>query len=135
MLRIRKETGAIATSASSASRRWRLEWPIGSQFMYHATSAFWVLAEILERRSGKEFRQFVAERIATPLGIPDLRVGCPLNLQSRVAQVIHVSQALTNDERKKMGLPPLPETEVTEDAINGFNNPECWKRGFPAVVA
>jgi CubicO group peptidase (beta-lactamase class C family) len=112
-------------------KTWRLEWPVASQFMYHATSGFWVLAEILERRSGKEFRQFVAERIATPLGIPDLRVGCPLDLQSRVADVIHVSQALTNDERKKMGLPPLPETEVTEDAINGFNNPKVREAGVP----
>jgi CubicO group peptidase (beta-lactamase class C family) len=114
-----------------AFKTWRLEWPVASQYMYHPTSGFWVLAEILERRSGTEFRQFVRERIATPLGIPDLRVGCPLHLQSRVAQVIHVSQALTNDERKKMGLPPLPETEVTEDAINGFNNPKVLEAGVP----
>ena len=45
--------------------------------------------------------------------------------------MIHVSQALTNDERKKMGLPPLPETEVTEDAINGFNDPRVREAGVP----
>ncbi len=112
-------------------KTWRLEWPVASQFMYHPTSGFWVLAEILERRSGKEFRQFVRERIAEPLGIPDLRVGCPMDLQNRVADVIHVSQALSNDERKKMGFPPLPETEVTEDAINGFNNPKVREAGVP----
>lgn len=112
-------------------KTWRLEWPIGKQFVYHATSAFWVLAEILERRSGKEFRQFVSERIAQPLGIPDLRVGCPLNLQNRVADVIHVSQALTNEERRKLGIPEMPETEVTEDAINGFNVPSVREAGVP----
>ncbi len=112
-------------------KSWRLEWPVASQFIYHPTSGFWVLAEILERRSGKEFRQFVRERIATRLGIPDLRVGCPLDLQSRVADVIHVSQALTNEERAKMGIPPLPETEVTEDAIKAFNIPSVREAGVP----
>src|SRR3984893_18287599 len=112
-------------------KTWRLEWPVASQYMYHPTSGFWVLADVLERRSGKEFRQFVRERIATPLGIPDLRVGCPPEFQNRVADVIHVSQALTNEERKKMGLPLMPETEVTEDAINGFNNPKVREAGVP----
>ena len=61
-------------------KTWRLEWPIGSQFMYHATSAFWVLAEILERRSGKEFRQFVPSaspsRSAFPICASDARSIC-----------------------------------------------------------
>ncbi len=63
--------------------KWRLEWPVGSKFEYHPTSGFWVIAEIIERRTGKDFRQFVHERISTPLGLPELRVGLPREYQNR----------------------------------------------------
>ncbi|HXN85409.1 MAG TPA: serine hydrolase domain-containing protein [Candidatus Binataceae bacterium] len=112
-------------------KSWRLEWPIGSKFMYHPTSGFWVLAEIIERRSGKEFRQFVRERIARPLGLDDLNVGLPRAQQNRVADLVHVGEALTAEELKKMGLPPPIETEVTEEAIMGFNNPAVREAGVP----
>lgn len=112
-------------------KSWRLEWPVGSQFMYHPTSGFWVLAEIIERRGGKEFRQFVRERIARPLGLDDLNVGLPRAQQNRVADLVHVGEALTAEELKKMGLPPPIETEVTEEAIMGFNNPSVREAGVP----
>ena len=112
-------------------KTWRLEWPVASKFTYHPTSGFWVIAEIIERQTGKDFRQFVHERISTPLGIPDLRVGLPRNEQGKVADVVHVGEALTNEERQKLGFPPLPETEVTEEAIMGFNRPEVREAGVP----
>ncbi|HKN01411.1 MAG TPA: serine hydrolase domain-containing protein [Candidatus Binataceae bacterium] len=111
--------------------KWRLEWPVGSKFEYHPTSGFWVIAEIIERRTGKNFRDFVRERIALPLGLPELRVGLPRELQNRVADLVYVGDPLTDDERKKLGLPPLPETEVTEDAILGFNRPNVREAGVP----
>jgi CubicO group peptidase (beta-lactamase class C family) len=112
-------------------KSWRLEWPVASQFMYHPTSGFWVLAEIIERRSGQGYREFVRERIAKPLGLPDLHVGLPRELNNRVADLIHVGNPLTDEERKKMGIPPLPETEVTEAAIMGFNDPQVREAGVP----
>ena len=122
-----QENGAIATSGLERFATWRLEWPPGSQYMYHPTSGFGCWGKLSSGgAAGLPIRRRANRRA---VGVPDLRVGCPLNLQSRVAQVIHVSQALTNDERKKMGLPPLPETEVTEDAINGFNNPNGARGG------
>lgn len=112
-------------------KMWRLEWPLGSKFEYHPTSGFWVIAEIIERRTGKDFRQFVRERIAEPLGIPEMYVGLPGALNSRVADLVYVGEPLTNEERKKLGLPDMPETEVTEEAIMGFNNPEVREAGAP----
>ncbi|HXW84356.1 MAG TPA: serine hydrolase domain-containing protein, partial [Candidatus Binataceae bacterium] len=112
-------------------KMWRLEWPVGSKFTYHPTSGFWVIAEIIERQTGADFREFVHRRISTPLGIPDLRVGLPREMQSKVADVIHVSEPLTNEERKKLGLPELPETEVTEEAIMGFNRANVREAGVP----
>ncbi|HZC46635.1 MAG TPA: serine hydrolase domain-containing protein, partial [Candidatus Acidoferrum sp.] len=107
--------------------KWRLEWPLGSKYEYHPTSGFWVIAEIIERRTGKDFRQFVHERISMPLGLPDLRVGVPREYQNRVAQLCYVGEALSDEERKKLGLPAMPETEVTEDAILGFNRPNVME--------
>jgi CubicO group peptidase (beta-lactamase class C family) len=112
-------------------KKWRLEWPVGSKFEYHPTSGFWVIAEIIERRTGKDFRQFVRERIAEPLGIPEMYVGLPGALNSRVADLVHVGEPLTNEERKKLGLPEMPETEVTEEAIMGFDNPAVREAGAP----
>ncbi len=111
--------------------RWRLEWPVGSKFEYHPTSGFWVIAEIIERRTGKDFRQFVHERIATPLGLPELRVGLPREYHQRVAQLCYVGEALSDEERKKLGLPAIPETEVTEEAVLGFNRPQVMEAGAP----
>jgi CubicO group peptidase (beta-lactamase class C family) len=64
---------------------WRLEFPVGERFVYHPTSSFWVLAEIIERRSGHDFRLFVHERIAIPLGLPELRLGIPPSEHGRMA--------------------------------------------------
>ncbi|MBV8139453.1 MAG: beta-lactamase family protein [Deltaproteobacteria bacterium] len=111
--------------------KWRLEWPVGSKLEYHPTSGFWVIAEIIERRSGKDFRDFVRERIALPLGLPELRVGLPREFHDRVAELVYVGEPLSDEERKKLGIPSMPETEVTEEAILGFNRPHVREAGVP----
>ncbi|HXU22587.1 MAG TPA: serine hydrolase domain-containing protein, partial [Tepidiformaceae bacterium] len=102
--------------------KWRLNWEPGSQFVYHATSAHWVLAEIIERRTGKDFRAYVRERILDPMGLTDFYVGLPEGENSRVADVYHVE-------------PPVPPPggwgEVTPDAILSFNRPEVRAVGVP----
>lgn len=111
--------------------KWRLEWPVGSKFEYHPTSGFWVIAEIIERRTGQGFREFVRDRIAKPLGLPEMRVGLPREFQNRVAGLCYVGEPLSDAEREKLGIPPMPETEVTEEAILGFNNPSVREAGVP----
>ncbi len=111
--------------------KWRLEWPVGSRYEYHPTSGFWVLGEIIDRRSGRDFRAFVRERIALALGLPELFVGLPRELGARAADVVYVGEPLSDEERKKLGLPPRPETEITETAILGFNNPAARESGVP----
>jgi len=110
---------------------WRLNWEPGSRFEYHATSSMWVIAEIIERRSGKQYTEFVRDRISLPLGLADLWVGLPDEHHDRVADVVHVGEELTAEERAKLGLPEPPETEVTEDALQGFNNPAARRAGVP----
>ena len=111
--------------------QWRLNWPPGSRFEYHPTSSMWAIAEIVERRSGREFREFVRERIATPLGLPDLYVGLPAEQNGRVAECMYVGEALTSEDYARLGLPEPPVTEVTEDAILNFNRPDVRAVGVP----
>lgn len=110
---------------------WQLQFPVGQRFVYHATSAHWVLGEIIRRRTGLDFRDFVRERIAGPLGIPELALGRAAKDQHRIADLVCVGDALTPADYAKMGFPPPPETEVTEDAILGFNHPVVRESGVP----
>src|SRR3970282_503081 len=62
---------------------WRLNWEPGTRFQYHATSAHWVLAELIERAAGIDFRAFVRTRVLDPCGLTVLRLGMPADEQSR----------------------------------------------------
>ena len=103
--------------------KWRLNWAPGSRFEYHPTSSMWVLAEIIERRAGRPFQDFVREEIALPLGLPNMHLGLPEALNDRVATLEHRGEALTSEGYARLGIPEPPATEVTEEAILGFNNP------------
>jgi len=110
---------------------WTLNWPVGSRFEYHPTSSMYVIAEIIERRSGREFHTFVRERIALPLGLPDMWLGCPPQQHHRIAPVVHVGTALTAADYAALGMPVPPETEVTEDALSAFNSAETRQVPVP----
>lgn len=111
--------------------RWRLNWEPGSRFEYHATSSMWVIAELIERCSGVPYREFVRQRITQPLGLDDLRVGLPREHHARLADILHVGQELTPEELEQLGIPPAPETEVTEEALQAFNQPALREAGVP----
>ncbi|MEO6396907.1 MAG: serine hydrolase domain-containing protein [Tepidiformaceae bacterium] len=101
---------------------WRLNWEPGTQFQYHATSAHWVLVEIIERRTGTDFRAYIRQRILDPMNLKDLYVGMPETENGRVADV------------RYMGPPVPPEGgwgEVTPEAISRMNEPSQRVIGVP----
>lgn len=104
--------------------QWRLNWEPGSQFEYHPSSSMWVVAEIIERRSGRDITEFVRTEVADPLGLTDLHLGLPAAENPRVAEIVHCGEPMTSDDYARLGLPEPPVTEVTEDAILSFNRPE-----------
>ena len=110
---------------------WRLNWEPGSRFEYHPTSSMWLIAEIVERRTGLPYQRFVRERIALPLGLPDLWVGLPRELHGRMADLVHVGEEMTDQEFAALGVPRPPATEVTPEAILGFNLPGTREGGVP----
>ena len=102
---------------------WRLNWEPGSRFEYHPTSSMWVIAEIIERRTGRDFQTFVHNQITMPLDLPDFHLGLPAEQNHRVATLTHRGDPLTSEDYARLGVPEPPVTEVTEDAILGFNEP------------
>lgn len=111
--------------------RWRLDFEPGSRMQYHPTSTMWVIAEIVERRSGMPCREFVRSRIAGPLGLGDFHVGLPPSEHERLADIVHVGEALSPDELARLGFPVDPASEVTEQALEAFNQPFVREAGAP----
>ncbi len=50
-------------------------WKLGVDCEYHVASAWYVLGEIVRRRDGRPYSQYVREAILAPLGIRDFWVG------------------------------------------------------------
>jgi CubicO group peptidase (beta-lactamase class C family) len=105
------------TERADRYQQWRLTWEPGTRFEYHPSSSMWVIAEIIERRSGTGFTEFVRDRVLNPLQLHDMFVGLPDSENARSLPCSHAGDPLTEEDFKKMGMPVPPETEVTEEAI------------------
>jgi CubicO group peptidase (beta-lactamase class C family) len=105
-------------------RDWTLNWEPGTRYEYHPTSSMYVIAELIERRAGIDYADFVRERVFAPLELSDLWLGCPVEQHDRIQPVTHVGETLTSEDYADMGLPEPPVSEVTEDALSSFNKPE-----------
>ncbi|MFI5040892.1 MAG: serine hydrolase domain-containing protein [Acidimicrobiales bacterium] len=52
-----------------AFSKWRLDWEPGSRLQFHLTGAAWLIAELVERRSGLVFSDYLHRTIVEPLGL------------------------------------------------------------------
>jgi CubicO group peptidase (beta-lactamase class C family) len=112
--------------------KWRCNWEPGTRFEYHPTSAHWVLAELIERASGSDFRDFVRARVIEPLGLPGLQLGVPPAEQADINELVRTGSPATPDELEAaLGVRELPLTEVTTDALLDFNRAEVCAVGVP----
>lgn len=111
---------------------WRCNWEPGTRYEYHATSAHWVLAELIERCTGSDFRDFVRTRVIEPLGLSGLQVGVPVAQQSDINDLVATGAPATPDELEAvLGIRELPVTEVTTAALLNFNQPAVRAVGVP----
>jgi CubicO group peptidase (beta-lactamase class C family) len=101
--------------------QWRLEWPPGTRFQYHPASSMWVVAALIERRAGIDFRAFVRERVARPLGLARLHLGLPAELDARVAEIVHVGEAPSAERLAAVGLRLPAEIVGDELAMERYN--------------
>lgn len=115
-----------------AFAKWRLNWEPGSQFVYHPTAAHWVLAELIERSDGIDFRAAIRQRVLEPLGLKRLQLGVPADEQDDIAKVQNVGEPPTADEWEAvLGIPGFDLGEVTDEALMLFARPEALASGLP----
>lgn len=110
---------------------WRLNWEPGSRFEYHPSSSMYVIADLIESRSGLAFGDFVRERIAAPLGLRDFHCGLPDALHPRMADLVLCGEEMTDEDYERLGFPKPPVTEVTPEAIVSFNRADFRRAGIP----
>lgn len=112
--------------------RWDLNWEPGKYFEYHPTSAHWVLAELIERVTGQDFRDVVRERVVEPIGLPSFILGGKAAEEADVALVRQVGEPMTPDELEAMiGIRELPVTEVTPEATTAISQMPSRAVGIP----
>lgn len=114
--------------------QWRPEHPPGQKFIYHIHANYWPIAEAIERITGKRLGDFVRERVAQPLGLPDLRIGLPRAEQARMADVSWVGEPAAAEEYKKLGVTPPRANmgSISEAVVLEMNDPEMRDADFPA---
>lgn len=127
---MRPEEGADRAARLERFASWRLDWPPGTQTEYHATSAYWVLAELVDRVTGVDYRTYFADHVAGPLGIPRLQLGVPIEEQGDVAPIVLVGDAST--AREALG---ERVKETGEEHLLRFNEPEVRAAGVPGAGA
>jgi CubicO group peptidase (beta-lactamase class C family) len=104
--------GADPSRRRAQFERWWLEWEPGSRFVYHPAVAHWVLADLLERCSGLDFRDFVEQRVFAPLGLPR-------------------ALGLRDDDQDDLAPPTAMSDDVGDDFALRSNDPLVRAAGNP----
>jgi CubicO group peptidase (beta-lactamase class C family) len=116
----------------AAFSKWRLNWEPSTRYEYHATTAHWVLAELLARTDGCEHTESLRRRVLDPLGMKKLAIGVPEAEQGDIAKVVHTGEPATPEELQAvLGVSSIDVGEVTDEALESFNEPEVITVGVP----
>lgn len=115
-----------------AFARWRLTWEPGTRFEYHATVAHWVLAEIIERVDGRDYRAFVRDEILEPLGLDDVALGVPPDRQGDINLPVGVGEPVDPDELEALiGIRDLGGLVIPKEQLLTFARPDVLAVGVP----
>ncbi|MEY2472058.1 MAG: hypothetical protein QOK28_1387 [Actinomycetota bacterium] len=123
----------MATSEGRRARfaKWKTNWEPGTRYEYHATTAHWVLAELIEVATGQNFLDVIEERVTKPIGLPRI-LGIPESDNDNIAELQHVGDPISPDELEKLlGIRELPVTEVTPEALISLGQPKRRALGVP----
>ena len=93
-----EEAGFDRAVRRAEMEAWTLEWEPGTRYAYHAASAHWVLAEIIDTVTGTDYRVALRERILDPLGLDRLELGVPLERQGDIARIGPCGDPPTKEE-------------------------------------
>lgn len=113
---------------------WKLNWPPGSQFEYHPASGHWVLAELIERATGSDYRAVVRDRVLSPLGLKAFVLGADPGDCDDVQTLVASGEAPDPDALARMlGIRELPAGMIGGDdpTLFEFNTDEGRRAGVP----
>jgi CubicO group peptidase (beta-lactamase class C family) len=111
---------------------WTLDYEPGKHYWYHPTSAHWILAELIERVTGKDFRVFVRETVIEPLGLPSFMLGHQPDAEYDFAELVLCGEHMTPDETEALyGIRELPSTEADSENLINLNDPRGRAVGIP----
>lgn len=130
---MRPEEGADPAARIERMATWRLDWEPGTRTEYHATSAYWALATVVERLLGGDHRDLFAARVAGPLGIPGLTLGAPPEAQDDVRRL----EVVDTSDAAGSGGPGLGDhvAETSENLLLRYNEPDVLAAGVPGAGA
>jgi CubicO group peptidase (beta-lactamase class C family) len=112
---------------------WPLEWEPGSRYLYHPLSSGWVQAELIERVTGRDFREYLYTEIVRPLGLESFRLGVPIAEQGDIKDVVLRGEPVTADElNAAWGIPEVPEGWLSQELLLFLNDPRVREVGIPA---
>lgn len=124
---ISPEDGATSEGRQRRFATWRLDSEPGSRTEYHSASAHWVLAELIEQSTGRDYRAVIRERVLEPLGLTRLQLGVPADEQHDVLDVELVGQ--------EPGDGPAVPVVAASDLTLRYNEPGVREVGVPGAGA
>jgi CubicO group peptidase (beta-lactamase class C family) len=109
---------------------WTLDSEPGSRFEYHPSSGSWVIAELIERASGVDYRNFLREHVLERLDLADaVTLGAPIEQQHRVPDPVFVLPEETVQQLPK----PMFNPDGTVTVPAGLATAEGRAVGFPGA--
>ena len=122
---MRPEEGATREGRLARFASWRLDWEPGTRTEYHPTAVHWVLAELIERVSGQDFRTFVS---ATAGGALTLGSAEALDIV-----IVGDPADIGTVERGEGDTLVIPE--IRSDLLLRYNEPAVRAAGVPGAGA
>jgi len=112
-------------------RDWTLNWAPGSRMEYHPLSAHWVLAELIEAVTGRDYRDYVRAAIIEPLGLHRLQLGVPPAEQGDIAPVALVGEPPSPAEIRALFGRDFEFPMMVDESLLMFNEPAVRALGIP----
>lgn len=109
-------------------RRWSPRGEVGTRFVYHPQSAWWLLAAVLEAITKVDYRTYVHTRIIAPLVGDGFFFGVP---ERRIADVADVVMVGTHPEQATIAGFPVGDVDAYEAYLLRFNTAAYRGIGAP----
>ena len=82
----------------AAFGHWRLDSAPGTRFQFHLTSAGWLIAELVERRTGQPLPAYLRDQITGPLGLDSIELGVPVDRQRGTVAPMTATDRTSDDQ-------------------------------------